>query len=562
MQFSDKLVLLVDDLFSSNASLCISIDNQLIQCISTLVRIGKIKAIFVMDSTSKAENKESIINETNVIDLDSELYQMNVDEKQQLVRKYLEASGIGLVDDDDMACLEKKISHTLLADIVKYNYDNCCIGFPTLVFLFTHINSLRSNGMAFFQFPFDCVRRSIDNLRTSSNETNNIIYSILVSLMLSNERLQTADILTDVRSRFQSRDFDTWDISNILERHDVHYLRSIKANEFRCGLKLYFEFQSKLVHNSVAEIYLNSVLQNHQTDMDLMHNLEIDFIIMFCKPNWYEGKIEEFIVKVDKNLYLPVAEKIINALDAMNSNRYNLYKYLDLISHCSLIEDTELLQTLLHKGDRIIGNGTDHDVDWFPRCISFYLPALMLMYTCNKENAMTVVNGLINYIDRKLSCDEEGQIKVTCEQIIVYAFYKVCAFNNEKALQRIHHVIEKHNINHERHYLFFQKACKNRSGRALKWLSKNYDKDKLLIDISLLNRSCCNPNFDNFKWLIKNIDETAIDFYSLMKKFAERKGDFIGQFIQFLWKNYSENIESDFKKLHPSTCLEFVRRRM
>ncbi|CAC5399922.1 unnamed protein product [Mytilus coruscus] len=184
-------IVFIDDIFGkTNANYDKGIHEKIINQVYSFVQKGNIKVILSTRDTVKRQCQEIIeshrLFQGSEIDLNSEPFQMNVDQKCGLLVTYMKRNDDFEYTSDGFADTTGAIILNT-SDIHDIALSNLVIGFPQAVQMFVNNKKYISLGSAFFRRPDEQTLEDINDMRRQGHQNHKlkIQYSLLVLTVLN-----------------------------------------------------------------------------------------------------------------------------------------------------------------------------------------------------------------------------------------------------------------------------------------------------------------------------------------------------------------------------------------
>lgn len=319
----ENCIILLDDTFGKTSC---NFDHdkhcKLLECMEIDVTTKKTQLIVTM--REHIRNEMSNIIDSNIfffvrhrVELESEEFKMNQEEKMQCFKRYCELNNIEETDDrqkenyKDKAILNESMTvylhRSTIHKIVDEDFGKL-LGFPQACSLFTSNRKYTRQGVAFFSHASEIMLKEVENLRTAGNsDPYNLDYVILVFILLNGDCINlfslNKDEIVNIRKTINPNILIS--VSMLQVQDSVHRLHSRFIKEI--GHKTY-TFQ----HRSIAEcVMISYSIIDAQKVIPL---LSVDFILEMTRPEQYKPIEGEVIFTVPVICYGVFVQRLKDCL--------------------------------------------------------------------------------------------------------------------------------------------------------------------------------------------------------------------------------------------------------
>ncbi|XP_063409924.1 uncharacterized protein LOC134693147 isoform X2 [Mytilus trossulus] len=536
---ASKVVLLVDDVLHNEAGLPVNVVIQILRYIQCLVDNGCIKAVCCITELGEITERNTILNHISILDLDSSTYKLNTDEKEELLQTYIDA--MPTFSDESSTPSIERLNDATVKSIATID-DNSTMGFPELCFLFTNVSTLYSYGSDFFHSPCKCILDDLRNLKRQTEKSSKIHYLLFLFLMMERRLVSHSDIQNHVFSTSDTNElykevkvievlneFKTMKESNAYLRE-----RSVVYFSSACPFEMYG------IRNSVIfDLFVNAFFESDVLiDIDF---LNIGFIAREIKPYSLPNEVSKPGLVVNRDLYEPLAERIITCLQNTLPEEKAIYIRMHMLAYSKLLDDIDFLNILMDKSS-FLYMSSDVFIPFGGRSALFFLPTTLLQFNSNKPNEKAIVCNLLNHIDFSLSQSIISEkIKEACHKTIVFTLCKKCAWDDTDVLDDLLTVIEKHQIQVENddHECLFQTAFQNMNEKTMQWvIAKFGDRIKSYVHLFVINNffGSLGIHRNRFEWLAYVIGIQYFNIYSIMEYLAGKKAVEYADALIYIWE--------------------------
>ncbi|XP_071130411.1 uncharacterized protein [Mytilus edulis] len=235
-------IVFIDDIFGkTNANYDKEIHGKILNKVYAFVQKGNIKVIVSTRDTVKRQCQDFIGSHPRLfqnceIDLNTEPFQMNVEQKRRLLVTYMRKNDDFKYTTDGFADSTGSIilNNIEIHDIASSNF---VIGFPQAVIMFVHNKKYITLGTAFFSRPDEQTLEDINDIRRQGHQNDDlkIQYSLLVLTVLNDNcfDLSHADAITKVNEIIPTIYGDSINMIKITQLDLIDSIHTLQGRFFK-----------------------------------------------------------------------------------------------------------------------------------------------------------------------------------------------------------------------------------------------------------------------------------------------------------------------------------------
>ncbi|CAG2207129.1 unnamed protein product [Mytilus edulis] len=435
IELNEDCIVLCDDILGRiNCDLDENIHSKLIDMIITYVTNGHVKVIMTLRERVKRirnclfTRRRSLLCEC-IIDLSSESFQMNDEEKRECLVNYFHRYGIEETCDthqENYSEISQHFSgtvffHTSTVRAIIQAERCLALDFPQTCVLFTSNRKFLKQGELFFKHANEMLCQDIlDIKRKGETDIDSLIdFTTLTFIAINGCSIDKGDInIQDINevssSIFSQRKIITrYNVIESVERLNGTFLRETSN-------KIY-TFQHRAILESVL-MSCHYIIK----ETNLIKAMDFDFIIEMTRPDDFIEEDGRVIFKISSENYSYLAKELLNRLTDMYLGDPYLFTKLVCESPIVLYTGKQIIKHLcvLFRKKRLFEyfrNKSFYLVQFSSREIknAFDLTVAILIY-CN--NDCKVLEYLQGAIMKNLSSKSVENCKTT----LIIAFFTLC----------------------------------------------------------------------------------------------------------------------------------------
>lgn len=582
VSITDTVVIFFEDIFGkTNSRFNEDVDSQLLDELYASTRCGynNNKFIITIRDTIKKHceqifEKHRIFNDEFILDLSSERFEMNKEERHQCVRNYCKKSNIDITTGQDNFWEDSTednmvtviLNENTVQDIVE---SNTGIGFPQAVYLYTSNRKFTRRGPIFFSDASNFLQKEMVELRQDGKklEMKRWQYVALVYTMLAKCNLRSGPIDKDLIAKIMQSVYR----KDLPDNFNGHLQRA--ANELTGK---YLCCKSEAVHSPLIfqhQTILEAVLVSYgeKDPASVISSLSFDFITEMARPYQYQQRDGETVFKVPHKYYKMLSRRLVEIM--LSEYKHRKLEFTELLCKAEIIRQTEeeVLCLMIEEYDQQMEKKQScSDLRVVHKSMSetalenivFHFPAAILeKIICYRENDH-VVEELASKVIDSLNGRTREDIKEACRLALVNILKDTCASGTIHRLKIIHKLLQDNRVPYDIN-LCMQASCKRRKVQCATWLfenvviqssrKENNSNDGPSSIKEVMMAACHDNDISLVGWLLENFDESDL---SLDKAVSNAYKNGRMELVQFIVSSVDDHERLQLKYILTKACCD------
>lgn len=583
VSITDKLVISFEDIFGkTNSRLNEDVDSQLLDELYASTRCGnnKNKFIITIRDTIKKHcqpvlEKHRIFNEEFILDLSSERFEMNKEERYECVRNYCKKSNIDITTGQDNfrenSTEDNMVTVILNEDTVRNIVEsNPGIGFPQAVYLYTSNRKFTRRGPDFFSDPSNILQKAIVELRQDGKklEMERWQYVALVYTMLARSNLRSGpidkELIAKIMQSVYRKDLPA-NFNELLQRA----ANELRGNSFLCCKSEAVDSPLIFQHQTILEAVLVSYGEKDPTSV--ISSMSFDFITEMARPYQYQQRDGETVFKVPHKYYKMLSGRLVEIM--LSEFKHRKLDFTELLCKAEIIRQTEeeVLCLMIEEYDQQMEKKQScSDLRVVHKSMSetalenivFHFPAAILeKIICYRENDHVVEYLALKVID-SLHGRTREDVKEACRLALVNILKDTCASGTIHRLKIIHKLCQDNGVPYDIN-LCMHASCKRRNVQCSTWLfenvviqssrKENNSNDGPSSIKKVMMAACRDNDISLVRWLLENFDESDLSLDKAVS--TAYKNDRI-ELVQIIVNDVDDHERLQLKNILTKACYD------